>query len=94
MAIGSALVELEIPASHSLKDKRRVVKSVIARLRNRYNLAVAEVDTLDEWHRATIMLVTVANSSRYAHGLLEKAVDDLASWRLDCVIAAYEIDIW
>ncbi len=94
MPIGSALVELEIPASASLKDKRRVVKSAIARLRRRYNLAVAEVDTLDERQRATLMLVTVANSSAYAHGLLEKAVDDLASWRLDCVIATYEIEIW
>ncbi len=94
MRIGSALVELEIPASSSLKDKRRVVKSVIARLRNRYNLAVAEVDYLDDRSRAAIMLVTVANSSGYAHGLLEKAVDDMASWRLDCVIAAYKIEIW
>ena len=94
MPIGSALVELEIPASNSLKDKRRVVKSVIARLRHRYNLAVAEVDYLDDRSRAAIMLVTVANSSSYAHGLLEKAVDDLAAWRLDCVIAAYEIEIW
>jgi len=94
MPIGSALVELEIPASNSLKDKRRVVKSVIARLRNRYNLAVAEVDTLDERHRATLMLVTVANNRAYVHGLLEKALDDLSSWRLDCIIAVYEIEIW
>ena len=44
MIIGSAVIELDIPASASLKDKRRVVKSVIARLQRDYNLAVAEVD--------------------------------------------------
>ncbi len=94
MPIGSATVEIEIPASVSLKDKRRVVKSVIARLRQRYNLSVAEVDTLDEWHRATLVLVTVANDSGQVHRLLEKAMDSLATWRLDCIVAAYEIEIW
>ncbi len=94
MPIGSALVELEIPASHSLKDKRRVLKSTIARLRQRYNLAVAEVDTLDDWQRATLMLVTVANDAGRVHGQLEKALDSLETWRLDCIVAAYEIEIW
>jgi len=94
MPIGSATVELEIPASHSLKDKRRVVKSTIARLRQRYNLAVAEVDTLDEWHRATIVLVTVANDPGLVHRQLEKAMDSLETWRLDCIVAAYEIEIF
>jgi len=94
MPIGSATVELEIPASHSLKDKRRVVKSTIARLRQRYNLAVAEVDTLDEWHRATIVLVTVANDPSLVHRQLEKAMDSLETWRLDCIVAAYEIEVF
>jgi uncharacterized protein YlxP (DUF503 family) len=94
MPIGSATVELEIPASKSLKDKRRVVKSIIARLRQRYNLSVAEVDTLEDWHRATIVLVTVANDANRVHSQLEKAMDSLETWRLDCIIAAYAIEIW
>ena len=94
MPIGSATVELEIPASASLKDKRRVVKSVIARLRQRYNLSVAEVDMLDEWRRATLVLVTVANDAGLVHSQLEKAMDALETWRLDCIVAAYEIEIW
>lgn len=94
MPIGSAIVELEIPASTSLKDKRRVVKSTTARLRQRYNLAVAEVDTLDEWRRATLMLVTVANDAGLVHAQLEKALDSLQTWRLDCIVATFEIEIW
>ncbi len=94
MPIGSALVELDIPASSSLKDKRRVVKSATARLRQRYNLAVTEVGALDEWHRATLMLVTVANDAGHVHAQLEKALDSLQTWRLDCIVAAYEIEIW
>lgn len=94
MVIGSALIELDIPASASLKDKRRVVRSVIARLRRDYNLSVAEVDALDQWRRAVIGIVTVSNDARYAHGLLEKAVAALGEWRLDCDIASYQVEIW
>lgn len=94
MIIGTALIELDIPASASLKDKRRVVRSVIARLRRDYNLSVAEVDALDQRQRAVIGIVTVSNDVRYAHGLLEKAVAALAEWRLDCNIASYQVEIW
>ena len=93
MVIGSAVVELDIPAA-SLKDKRRVVKSVIARLRNEYNVAVAEVDAHDQWQRAVIAIVTVSTDAGHAHGLLEKAVAALASWRLDCEVAGYQVEVW
>ncbi|HEY54434.1 MAG TPA: DUF503 domain-containing protein [Caldilineae bacterium] len=94
MVIGTALIELDIPASASLKDKRRVVRSVIARLRRDYNFSVAEVDALDQWQRAVIGISAVSNDARYTHGLLEKAIAALAEWRLDCVIAGYQIEIW
>jgi hypothetical protein len=94
MVIGSALIELDIPENGSLKDKRRVVKSVIARLRNEFNLAAAEVDAHDEWQRAVLAIVTVSTDPGHAHGLLEKAVDALAAWRLDCDLAGYEIELW
>ncbi len=93
MIIGSAVIELDIAASASLKDKRRVVKAVTARLQRDYNLAVAEVDALDSWHRAVIGIVTVSNDAGYAHGLLEKAISALADWRLDCELASYHVEI-
>lgn len=92
--IGSVIIELDIPASASLKDKRRVVRSVVARLRREYNISVAETDALDQWQRAVISMVTVSNDARYAHGLLEKAVASLDEWRLDCNIASYQVEIW
>ena len=94
MVIGSAIIELDIPASASLKDKRRVVKSVLARLRRDYNLAVAEVDALDQRQRAVICIVTVSNDARYAHGLLERAVAGVEEWRLDCNLASYWVEIF
>jgi len=94
MVIGSAIIELDIPASGSLKDKRRVVRSVIARLRREYNISVAETDALDQWQRAVISIVTVSNDAGYAHGLLEKAVVSLDEWRLDCDLASYHVEIF
>ncbi|NOZ70326.1 MAG: DUF503 domain-containing protein [Chloroflexi bacterium] len=93
MVIGSALIELDLPGNGTLKDKRRIIKSVLARLRHEYNLAVAEVDALDQRAIAIIALVTVSNDVRYAHGLLEKAITSLAESRLDCDIAHYQIEI-
>jgi len=94
MIIGSAVIELEIAENASLKDKRRVVKSVLARLRHDYNVAAAEVDAQDQWRRAVIAIVTVSTDAGHAHGLLEKAVADLESWRLDCTLAGYQVEIW
>lgn len=94
MVIGSALIDLEMPENASLKDKRRVVKSVIARLRQDHNLAAAEVDALDEWRRAVIGIVTVSNEASHVHRLLEKAMDDLEQWRLDCNVTGYEVEVW
>lgn len=94
MVIGSAIIDLDMPGNASLKDKRRVVKSVIARLRRDYNLAAAEVDAHESWRRAVIAIVTVSTDAAYAHGLLEKAVAGLEESRLDCILADYRIEIW
>lgn len=94
MVIGSAIIELEIPGNGSLKGKRSVVKSVIARLRREYNLAAAEVDDHDQWQRAVLGIVTISNDAAYAHSVLERAVAALEEWRLDCVLASYSIEIF
>ncbi|MBI5652601.1 MAG: DUF503 domain-containing protein [Chloroflexi bacterium] len=94
MVIGVCTLELEIPASHSLKDKRHVVKSLIARVRNEFNVSVAEVDSHDAWQHATIALVCVSTDVDYAHGLLEKAIDFMERQRLDAVIGDYSIEMW
>ncbi len=94
MVIGVCTLELDIPASHSLKDKRRVVKSVTARVRRDFNVSIAEVDALDAWQRAVICIVCVSSDADYARGLLEKAIDAIERSRLDAVIADYGIELW
>ncbi len=96
MVVGVCTLELEIPASQSLKDKRHVVRSVIARVRqaSRFNVSIAEVDSLNSWQRATLGIVCVSSDEKYAHGLLEKVIDNIERSRLDAVIADYSIELW
>lgn len=94
MVVGVCTLELDIPASQSLKDKRHVVKSLVTRVRQSFNVAIAEVDALDSWQRATLAIVCVSTDAEYAHGLLEKVVDAIERSRLDAVIADYTIEMW
>jgi len=93
MVIGVCTLELSIPSATSLKDKRGVVKSVAARLRNEFNIAVAEVDMLDSWRTATIAAVTVSSDRDYAHGLLTRVALWVERHRLDCELVDYEIEL-
>jgi len=93
MVIGVCTLELSIPTANSLKDKRGVVKSVAARLRNEFNIAVAEVDMLDSWRTATIAAVTVSSDKDYAHGLLTRVALWVERHRLDCELVDYEIEL-
>jgi uncharacterized protein YlxP (DUF503 family) len=93
MVVGICTLTLDIPHSRSLKDKRRVVKSIIARVRNQFNVSIAEVEKNDAWHSAVIGIACVSNDSAYAHGLLEKAVQLIANSRLDASVADYEVEI-
>jgi uncharacterized protein YlxP (DUF503 family) len=65
MNTGVGKIQLHLPENQSLKDKRRIVKSIIARLRNHYNVSVAEVDDNDLWQLATLGISCVSNNSQH-----------------------------
>lgn len=79
MVIGALRLTLHIPESHSLKAKRRVVKQLIERTRNRHSLAIAETGLLDEHSRAEIGLAAVGNDRRVINSVLDRAVDYIES---------------
>ena len=74
MWIAAALIEVQIPGAESIKAKRRVAQSIKARLRQRFNLAVAEVGDPDDWHLLEVGCVSVGNDAIHLRGRLEKAV--------------------
>jgi uncharacterized protein YlxP (DUF503 family) len=75
MTIGVLQLELSIPDAMSLKDKRRVVKSLKDRIRHGHNVSIAEVGALDEHRRSMIAIAMVSNDSRYVESQLSKLVD-------------------
>ncbi len=74
MLIGSLEVDLHIPASGSLKEKRFVLKSLKTRIRNLFNVSVAEVDYHDKWQRSAIGIACVAHEQRFIEETLNKVL--------------------
>jgi uncharacterized protein YlxP (DUF503 family) len=77
-AIGVLTLELHLVDAQSLKDKRHWVNGLKERLRNRHNVAVAEIDFQDVWKRGLVAAVTVSNSRAHCEQMLE-AVERSAS---------------
>jgi uncharacterized protein YlxP (DUF503 family) len=73
VAVGT--VELHLPDVGSLKGKRHVLKGLKEKVRQRFEVAVAEVDHHDTWQRATIAVACVSHDSRHANEVVSKAVD-------------------
>jgi len=69
--LGVLLIELFIPASGSLKSKRRILKSLKDRLRSKFNVSVAEVGYLDKWQRAVLGTCMIGVDKRYLDGSLQ-----------------------
>lgn len=78
-SIGVLTLELVLQNSHSLKDKRHVVKSLKDRLRNKFNVAVAEIDYQDLWQRSVVAAVTVASDHEHAQKVLQSVEDEAAA---------------
>jgi hypothetical protein len=75
MIVGVLQLELAVPDAFSLKDKRRVIKSLKDRIANAHNVSIAEVGALDEHRRSILGLAMVSNDARYVEGGLSKLVD-------------------
>jgi len=82
MVVGAARVELHVHGSQSLKQKRGVVRSITQRVRNRFNVAVAEVGGQGTWQIAELGLATVASDRRVVRERLEKAIDFIENLHL------------
>jgi uncharacterized protein len=70
--VGVSSFELHLPASRSLKDKRRVVKSLVDRIHQRFRVSVAETDFHDLHQRAEISVAAVTNGEGEMESLMEQ----------------------
>jgi uncharacterized protein YlxP (DUF503 family) len=79
MVIGICTLRLVIRSSNSLKDKRQVIKSLLDRTRERFNVSAAEVDELDSWRRATLGFACVSKDQVFVDQVLQKVLATVES---------------
>ena len=92
MHIGVLTLYLSIEQADSLKDKRQVIKSLVAKLRNSFNISASEVDQLDIWRRATVGVVVVSNEEKFSNSVLNSVVNHVENdWRV--VLDDYSIEM-
>jgi uncharacterized protein len=84
---------LRLPESGSLKDKRQVVRSLAQRIRNKFQVSVAEVGDNDLWQIATIGVACVTNTHRHCEEMLDEIVAYVRDSRLDAELIDVESDI-
>jgi len=93
MFIGSLTLDLYLPDAHSLKDKRSIIKSVLQRLRNEFNVATAEVGEQDRWQLARLGVVCVSSNSNHAHAQLQAVINWVYEHRPDLHVSRADIEI-
>jgi uncharacterized protein len=77
--IGVLTLEIHIEDARSLKEKRHVIKGLKDRLRNRFNVAVAEIDYHDLWQRGLVSAVTVSGEHTHAESVLQSVEREAAN---------------
>lgn len=82
-----------LPESTNLKEKRQVARSLTTRLRNKFNVAVAEIDHNDLWQRLTIGVCCVSNDTAHAHEMMSKIVSFVEEFSNDLVLLDYETEL-
>ena len=93
MNIGALRVRMRMPENGSLKGKRKVLNSLIARVGNKFNVSIAEVDDHDLWQVATLGVVCVSNDGRHNNEVLSRVADFIEVIRVDAEILEYEIEL-
>ena len=93
MTVGVLTLRLRLPDNHSLKGKRGVIKSLLARLKSRYEVAAAEVGENDRWQIAELGVACVSNAAPHAREILEHVVSFIESERLEVELLDHEIEL-
>lgn len=93
MNAGICKVKIHLLESRSLKDKRRIVKSIISRLRNQYNISIAEVDDQDLWQMVSLGIACVSNQNQHVDEILSKVLGFITSNYPELEIVEQEMEI-
>jgi uncharacterized protein YlxP (DUF503 family) len=92
MVVGTCELIFQLPENHSLKGKRQVSRSLVQRIRSRFNVSVAEVADLDRWQTLAIGVTCATNDARHANEVMSKVVD-FAEEHAGAVLHQHRIEI-
>jgi uncharacterized protein YlxP (DUF503 family) len=92
MPVGLLILELQIPDARSLKDKRQILRSLKDRLRQKFNVAVAELDFHDLWQTSTIGVVTLSNAEQHVEESLQHVLKE-AQRLLGPILVDHSVDL-
>jgi uncharacterized protein len=93
VVVGACELTLRLPDNRSLKGKRQLSRSLIQRIRNRFNVAVAEVADQDRWQTLSLGVTCVTDDARHANEILSKIVDFIGEQDGDAVLHSHRIEI-
>lgn len=93
MVIGVCTIELYLPEPNSLKEKRGVLKSLLARIHREFNVSGAEVAMHDNWTAATIGVATVSTSAAHAQTLIDNLLRWIERNRPDLEVVDHYIEV-
>jgi uncharacterized protein len=93
MVVGVCTIDLHIPGNDSLKGKRSVVRKIKERVKNAFNVSIAEVEDLDKLQRAGLGVAFVSNDSSHVHSTLSKVVNFIDRLYVAEIIQ-YHIEVW
>jgi uncharacterized protein YlxP (DUF503 family) len=74
MTVGILSLTIHLPDCHSLKEKRRLVKPILARLHKEFNISVVEYDHLDAWQSCELLIACAASPGNHAELILERVI--------------------
>jgi len=93
MVVGVCTIDIHFPESGSLKSKRQILKRIKDRIRNRFNVSLAEVDNNDLWQRTTLGVAAVANQGKFVNQILSQVIEHLQK-ESGIVVLDYSMEIW
>jgi hypothetical protein len=92
MRVGTCLIKLALDEARSLKDKRRVIKSLKDRVQADFNVSISEVGAGDFWQSAEIGVAVVSNDGRFCQQVIDKVVDRVRAFH-GCRLVDYETEL-
>ncbi|NLL90400.1 MAG: DUF503 domain-containing protein [Dehalococcoidales bacterium] len=93
MNVGVCKLQLKLAEGMSLKGKRQVIKPIIALIKNKYNVSIAEVENNDLWQIATLGICFISNDSKYTDEVITSIINFISSGRFEVEIISQEVEI-